>query len=109
MFLSILYITAGLTKKKKKTPTDTNPSNTNSPIQTLQINPPSQITLNPPSQTYVATIGLFRDPVLSEERVELLIATRLHFLDLNLRLGVHGKGSNEGDMDAEARVLARAL
>ena len=108
MFLSKLYITARLTKKKKK-PTSTNPSNTNSLIQTHQINPPSQTTPNPPTQTHAATIGFFRDPVLSEERVKLLVAARLHFLDLDLGPGVHSDGSDEGDVDAEAAVLARAL
>ena len=54
-------------------------------------------------------IGLFSDPVLREELVELLVAARLHFLDLDLEPGVHGDGSNEGDVDAEAAVLAGAL
>ena len=54
-------------------------------------------------------VGLFSDPVLREERVELLVAAGLHFLDLDLGPGVHGDGSDEGDVDAEAAVLAGAL
>ena len=54
-------------------------------------------------------IGLFSNPVLCEERVELLAAAGFHFLDLDLGPGVHGDGSDEGDVDAEAAVLTGAL
>lgn len=41
---------------QKKKPTDTKPLDTNSLMQTHQINPPSQTTLNPPTQTHATTI-----------------------------------------------------
>lgn len=54
-------------------------------------------------------IRLLGDAVAGEEGVELLVATGLHLLDLDLGPGVHGDGSDEGDVDAEAAVLAGAL
>lgn len=54
-------------------------------------------------------IRLLGDAVAGEEGVELLVAAGLHLLDLDLGPGVHGDGSDEGDVDAEAAVLAGAL
>ena len=35
-----------------------------------------------------------------EEGVELVVAAGVHFLELDLGPGVHGDGSDEGDVDA---------
>jgi len=54
-------------------------------------------------------VGFFGDGVLCEECVELVVAAGFHFLDLDVGPGVHGDRSDEGDVDAEATVLAGAF
>lgn len=54
-------------------------------------------------------VGLLGDAILCEERVEFVVASCFHLLDLDFGPGVHGDGSHEGDVDAEAPVLAGAL
>jgi len=54
-------------------------------------------------------VGFLGDAVLREKGVEFVVASSFHLLDLDFGPGIHGDGSNEGDVDAEAAVLAGAL
>nr|GMC87180.1 hypothetical protein TEA_016824 [Ipomoea batatas] len=54
-------------------------------------------------------IGLFRNSVLGDEGIEVIVSPKLHFSELDLGPGVHGDGSDKGDVDSEAAVLAGAL
>ncbi|CAL5425074.1 unnamed protein product [Camellia sinensis] len=47
--------------------------------------------------------------VLREEAIELLVTSRLHFLELDLGPRIHGDRSDKADVNSEAAVLPRAL
>jgi len=55
-------------------------------------------------------VSVLGNPVLREESIEIIVSTAgSHLLELEIGPGVHGDGSDEADVNAEAPVLARAL
>lgn len=54
-------------------------------------------------------VGFLGDAVLREEGIEFVVASSFHLLDLDFGPGIHGNGSNKGDVNPEAAVLAGAL